>query len=118
MDEHIPDNQWVCINDLNGIQFKYLENEQSLNLKVPSNMLTGYSVDLSSQQITSPHLLKMKPLNAAILNYSLYQTMTNDENVFSGTAEGIFNSAIGNFSSGFYITVVMKIVIAMKSGCA
>ncbi|MFW6766740.1 fimbria/pilus outer membrane usher protein [Acinetobacter pittii] len=100
MDEHIPDNQWVCINDLNGIQFKYLENEQSLNLKVPSNMLTGYSVDLSGQQITSPQLLKMKPLNAAILNYSLYQTMTNDENVFSGTAEGIFNSAIGNFSSG------------------
>ncbi|WP_407324331.1 fimbria/pilus outer membrane usher protein [Acinetobacter pittii] len=100
IDEHIPDNQWVCINDLNGIQFKYLENEQSLNLKVPLNMLTGYSVDLSGQQITSPHLLKMKPLNAAILNYSLYQTMTNDENVFSGTAEGIFNSAIGNFSSG------------------
>ncbi|MDE4039194.1 fimbria/pilus outer membrane usher protein [Acinetobacter pittii] len=100
MDEHIPDNQWVCINDLNGIQFKYLENEQSLNLKVPSNMLTGYSVDLNGQQVTSPNLLKMKPLNAAILNYSLYQTMTNDENVFSGTAEGIFNSAIGNFSSG------------------
>ncbi len=100
MDEHIPDNQWVCINDLNGIQFKYLENEQSLNLKVPSNMLTGYSVDLNGQQITSPQLLKMKPLNAAILNYSLYQTMTNDENVFSGTAEGIFNSAIGNFFSG------------------
>ncbi|MCU4441821.1 fimbria/pilus outer membrane usher protein [Acinetobacter pittii] len=100
MDEHIPDNQWVCINDLNGIQFKYLENEQSLNLKVPSNMLTGYSVDLSGQQITSPNLLKMKPLNAAILNYSLYNTITNDENVFSGTAEGIFNSAIGNFFSG------------------
>ncbi len=100
MDEHIPDNQWVCINDLNGIQFKYLENEQSLNLKVPSNMLTGYSVDLNGQQITSPQLLKMKPLNAAILNYSLYNTITNDENVFSGTAEGIFNSAIGNFSSG------------------
>ncbi|WP_372556924.1 fimbria/pilus outer membrane usher protein [Acinetobacter pittii] len=100
MGEHIPDNQWVCINDLNGIQFKYLENEQSLNLKVPSNMLTGYSVDLNGQQITSPQLLKMKPLNAAILNYSLYQTTTNDENVFSGTAEGIFNSAIGNFSSG------------------
>ncbi|MFA3038163.1 fimbria/pilus outer membrane usher protein [Acinetobacter pittii] len=100
MDEHIPDNQWVCINDLNGIQFKYLENEQSLNLKVPLNMLTGYSVDLSGQQITSPQLLKMKPLNAAILNYSLYNTITNDENVFSGTAEGIFNSAIGNFSSG------------------
>ncbi|TDM65166.1 fimbria/pilus outer membrane usher protein [Acinetobacter pittii] len=100
MDEYIPDSQWVCINDLNGIQFKYLENEQSLNLKVPSNMLTGYSVDLSGQQVTSPNLLKMKPLNAAILNYSLYQTMTNDENVFSGTAEGIFNSAIGNFSSG------------------
>ncbi|WP_447510893.1 fimbria/pilus outer membrane usher protein [Acinetobacter geminorum] len=100
MDEPIPDNQWVCINDLNGIQFKYLENEQSLNLKVPSNMLTGYSVDLSGQQVTSPNLLKMKPLNAAILNYSLYNTITNDENVFSGTAEGIFNSAIGNFSSG------------------
>ncbi|MDO7197701.1 fimbria/pilus outer membrane usher protein [Acinetobacter pittii] len=100
MDEHIPDNQWVCINDLNGIQFKYLENEQSLNLKVPSNMLTGYSVDLNGQQATNPHLLKMKPLNAAILNYSLYQTMTNDENVFSGSAEGIFNSAIGNFSLG------------------
>ena len=100
MDEHIPDNHWVCINDLNGIQFKYLENEQSLNLKVPSNMLTGYSVDLSGQQVTSPNLLKMKPLNAAILNYSLYNTITNDVNVFSGTAEGIFNSAIGNFSSG------------------
>ncbi|KQE09344.1 fimbrial protein [Acinetobacter pittii] len=100
MGEHIPDNQWVCINDLNGIQFKYLENEQSLNLKVPPNMLTGYSVDLNGQQITSPNLLKMKPLNAAILNYSLYNTITNDENVFSGTAEGIFNSAIGNFSSG------------------
>ncbi len=100
MDEHTPDNQWVCINDLNGIQFKYLENEQSLNLKVPSNMLTGYSVDLNGQQVTSPRLLKMKPLNAAILNYSLYNTITNDENAFSGTAEGIFNSAIGNFSSG------------------
>ncbi|AUM25833.1 fimbria/pilus outer membrane usher protein [Acinetobacter pittii] len=100
MDEHTPDNQWVCINDLNGIQFKYLENEQSLNLNVPSDMLTGYAVDLNGQQVTSLHLLKMKPLNAAILNYSLYNTITNDENVFSGTAEGIFNSAIGNFSSG------------------
>ncbi|NUG24501.1 fimbrial biogenesis outer membrane usher protein, partial [Acinetobacter lactucae] len=41
MDEHVADSEWVCINDLNGVQFKYLENEQSLNLKVPSNMLTG-----------------------------------------------------------------------------
>ncbi|KKC44990.1 fimbrial protein, partial [Acinetobacter sp. V2] len=72
MDEQIPDNQWVCIDELKGIQFKYLENEQALNLQVPSNMLTDYSVDLSGQQVTSPHLLKMKPLNAAILNYSLY----------------------------------------------
>ncbi|WP_284088968.1 fimbria/pilus outer membrane usher protein [Acinetobacter pittii] len=100
IDEHIPDNQWVCINDLNGIQFKYLENEQSLNLQVPSDMLTGYAVDLIGQPTTSTNLLKMKPLNAAILNYSLYNTITNDENVFSGMAEGIFNSAIGNFSSG------------------
>ncbi|MNR96209.1 Outer membrane usher protein HtrE precursor [compost metagenome] len=100
MDEHIPDTQWVCINELKGIQFKYLEKEQALNLQVPSSMLTDYSVDLNGQQLTSPHLLKMKPLNAAILNYSLYHTMTNDENVFSGSAEGIFNSAIGNFSSG------------------
>ncbi|ENV03136.1 hypothetical protein F968_01487 [Acinetobacter sp. NIPH 817] len=100
MDEHIPDNQWVCINELKGIQFKYLENEQALNLQVSSNMLTDYSVDLNGQQSTNPHLLKMKPLNAAILNYSLYNTITNDENVFSGSAEGIFNSAIGNFSSG------------------
>ncbi|MGG6566860.1 UNVERIFIED_CONTAM: fimbria/pilus outer membrane usher protein [Acinetobacter baumannii] len=100
LDEQISDSQWVCINDLNGIQFKYLENEQSLKLNIPSDMLTGYAVDLNGQQITSPHLLKMKPLNAAILNYSLYNTITNDENVFSGSAEGIFNSAIGNFSSG------------------
>ncbi|ELW85259.1 chaperone-usher secretion system usher protein [Acinetobacter sp. OIFC021] len=100
MDEHIPDSQWVCINELKGIQFKYLENEQSLNLQVPSSMLTGYSVELSGQQTTSSGLLKMKPLNAAILNYSLYHTITNDESVFSGSAEGIFNSALGNFSSG------------------
>ena len=100
MDEHVADSEWVCINELKGIQFKYLENEQALNLQVPSNMLTDYSVDLNGQQITSPHLLKMKPLNAAILNYSFYHTLTNDENVFSGSAEGIFNSAIGNFSSG------------------
>ncbi|MDS7934961.1 fimbrial biogenesis outer membrane usher protein, partial [Acinetobacter sp. V91_7] len=93
MDEHVADSQWVCINELKGIQFKYLENEQSLNLQVPSNMLADYSVDLNGQQLTSPHLLKMKPLNAAILNYSLYHTVTNDENVFSGSAEGIFNSA-------------------------
>jgi len=100
IDENLPDSQWVSLNELKGIQFKYLENEQALNLQVPSNMLMDYSVDLNGQQITSPHLLKMKPLNAAILNYSLYQTMTNDENVFSGSAEGIFNSGIGNFSSG------------------
>jgi len=100
IDEHTPDSQWVCINELKEIQFKYLENEQSLNLQIPSNMLADYSVDLNGQQLTSPHLLKMKLLNAAILNYSLYHTMTNDENVFSGSAEGIFNSAIGNFSSG------------------
>lgn len=100
MNEQTPDSQWLCINDLKGIQFKYLENEQSLNLQVPSNMLTGYAVELNGQQITSPHLLKMKPLNAAILNYSLYNSITNDENTFSGSAEGIFNSAIGNFSSG------------------
>ncbi|ENU09662.1 fimbria/pilus outer membrane usher protein [Acinetobacter calcoaceticus] len=100
VDEHMADSQWVCINELKGIQFKYIEKEQSLNLQVPSNMLTGYAVDLNGQQLTSPHLLKMKPLNAAILNYSLYNTLTNDENVFSGSAEGIFNSAIGNFSSG------------------
>ncbi len=42
----------------------------------------------------------MKPLNAAILNYSLYNSIINDENTFSGSVEGIFNSAIGNFSSG------------------
>ncbi len=100
MDEHIPDSQWVCINELKGIQFKYLENEQSLNLQVPSSMLTGYSVELSGQQTTSSGWLKMKPLNAAILNYSLYHTITNDESIFSGSAEGIFNSALGNFSSG------------------
>ena len=100
MDEHIPDSQWVCINELKGIQFKYLENEQSLNLQVPASMLTGYSVELSGQQTTSSGWLKMKPLNAAILNYSLYHTITNDESIFSGSAEGIFNSAIGNFSSG------------------
>ncbi|MFJ1518407.1 fimbria/pilus outer membrane usher protein [Acinetobacter sp. ABJ_C1_1] len=100
MDEHIPDSQWVCLNELKGIQFKYLENEQSLNLQVPSNMLMGYSVDLTGQQTTSSSLLKMKPLNAALLNYSLYHTITNDESIFSGSAEGIFNSAIGNFSSG------------------
>ncbi|MPS60962.1 fimbria/pilus outer membrane usher protein [Acinetobacter sp.] len=100
MDEHIPDSQWVCINELKGIQFKYLENEQSLNLQVPASMLTGYSVELSGQQTTSSGLLKMKPLNAAILNYSLYHTITNDKSIFSGSAEGIFNSALGNFSSG------------------
>ncbi len=100
MDEHIPDSQWVCLNELKGIQFKYLENEQSLNLQVPSNMLMGYSVDLTGQQTTSSSLLKMKPLNAALLNYSLYHTITNDESIFSGSAEGIFNSGIGNFSSG------------------
>ncbi|SEO34934.1 Outer membrane usher protein FimD/PapC [Acinetobacter sp. yr461] len=100
IDEHTPDSQWVCINELKEIQFKYLENEQSLNLQIPSNMLADYSVDLNGQQLTSPHLLKMEPLNAAILNYNLYHTLTNDENVFSGSAEGIFNSAIGNFSSG------------------
>ncbi|WP_309949612.1 fimbria/pilus outer membrane usher protein [Acinetobacter calcoaceticus] len=100
MDEHVADSQWVCINELKEIQFKYLENEQALNLQVPSNMLADYSVDLNGQQLTSPHLLKMKPLDAAILNYSLYHTLTNDENIFSGSAEGIFNSAIGNFSSG------------------
>ncbi|MFX5734685.1 fimbrial biogenesis outer membrane usher protein, partial [Acinetobacter baumannii] len=100
MDENVPDSQWVCINELKAIQFKYLENEQSLNLQVPSSMLTGYSVELSGQQATSSGLLKMKPLNAAILNYSLYHTITNDESIFSGSAEGIFNSALGNFSSG------------------
>ncbi|MEQ1067470.1 fimbria/pilus outer membrane usher protein [Acinetobacter sp. XH1741] len=100
VDEHIPDSQWVCLNELKGIQFKYLENEQSLNLQVPSNMLTDYSVDLTGQPTTSSSLLKMKPLNAAILNYSLYHTITNDERVFSGSAEGVFNSALGNFSSG------------------
>ena len=100
VDENIADTQWVSLDELKGVQFKYLENEQSLKLQVPSSMLTGYAVDLNGQQLTSPHLLNMKPLNAAILNYSLYHTMTNDENIFSGSAEGIFNSAIGNFSSG------------------
>ncbi|MFV5265309.1 fimbria/pilus outer membrane usher protein [Acinetobacter courvalinii] len=100
IDEQTPENQWICINDLQGIQFQYQENEQALKLKVPSSMLTGYTVDLNGQQITSPDLLKMRPLNAAILNYSLYNSIINDENTFSGSIEGIFNSAIGNFSSG------------------
>ncbi|QNW92689.1 fimbrial biogenesis outer membrane usher protein [Acinetobacter seifertii] len=100
MDEHVPDSQWVCINELKGIQFKYLENEQSLNLQVPASMLSDYSVDLTGQPTTNTNLLKMKPLNAAILNYSMYHTITNDESIFSGSAEGIFNSALGNFSSG------------------
>lgn len=100
IDAQTPENQWICINDLQGIQFQYLENEQALKLKVPSSMLTGYAVDLNGQQITSPDLLKMKPLNAAILNYSLYNSIINDENTFSGSIEGIFNSALGNFSSG------------------
>lgn len=100
MDEHIPNSQWVCINELKGIQFKYLENEQSLDLQVPASMLSDYSVDLTGQPTTNTNLLKMKPLNAAILNYSMYHTITNDESIFSGSAEGIFNSALGNFSSG------------------
>lgn len=100
IDEQTSENQWVCINDLQGIQFQYQENEQALKLKVPSSMLTGYAVDLNGQQITSPDLLRMKPLNAAILNYSLYNSIIHDENTFSGSVEGIFNSALGNFSSG------------------
>ncbi|MCE6787409.1 fimbrial biogenesis outer membrane usher protein, partial [Acinetobacter baumannii] len=56
MDESISDSQWICLNELKDIRFKFLENEQSLNLQVPPHMMTGYSVDLKGQQITSPQL--------------------------------------------------------------
>ncbi|MFW1838412.1 fimbria/pilus outer membrane usher protein [Acinetobacter gyllenbergii] len=96
----IPNTKWVCLNDLDQIKLDYLEKDQSLNLSIPSSMLDGYTVNLQEQEIPNSNLLKLKPLNAAILNYGLYQTITNDEAVFSGSAEGIFNSAVGNFSSG------------------
>lgn len=116
MDESISDSQWICLNELKDIRFKYLENEQSLNLQVPPHMMTGYSVDLKGQQITSPQLLKIKPLNAAILNYSLYHTITNDENVFSGSAEEFSTVRSVTFRLVCYITEMMKIVIATKNG--
>ncbi|ENV08167.1 hypothetical protein F966_04032 [Acinetobacter higginsii] len=100
IDSKIPNKMWVCLNDLDKIQFSYLEKDQSLSLVIPSSMLENYAVDLNQQDITNSKLLKLKTLNAAVLNYGLYHSITNGEAVFSGSAEGIFNSAIGNFSSG------------------
>ncbi len=117
MDEHIPVSQWVCINELKGIQFKYLENEQSLNLQVPASMLSDYSVDLTGQPTTNTNLLKMKPLNAAILNYSMYHTITNDESISQVRQKGFLTARLVTFHQVFYITAVIKTVIAMRNGC-
>nr|WP_174505718.1 fimbria/pilus outer membrane usher protein [Acinetobacter sp. Marseille-Q1620] len=96
-----PDDSLICLKDLTGISYNYDQNQQILKLDVALSQLDSYVVNLNGQDITNDKLLKSRPLNAAILNYNLYNTLTENQNSFSASADAIFNSQIGTFSSGF-----------------
>lgn len=100
LDENISDTQLICLNDYKKIQFKYDESNQNLDLTVPQEMLTRFSLDLEGSNATPNQLLNLKPLNAAIINYSLYNTINDEQNVFSGSAEAFYSTRLGNFYTG------------------
>lgn len=101
VNDDISKNNWLSIDDLQGINFEYDEQKQSLKLIVPDHMLLDYSINLHGQDITDSQMLKTKQLNALIVNYNAYGAVTDNKDYFSGIAEGIFNSKYGNLSSGF-----------------
>lgn len=98
---NISDYQLIPLNSFDSLKYRYDEASQSIYINLPSSALKSYSIDLKGQDITNDDLLKLNPLNAAILNYSVYNTRTNDYNYLSGNIETLFNSRYGNFTSRF-----------------
>lgn len=101
IDQNLLDHQLIPLNSFAGLKYRYDEASQSIYINLPSSALKSYSIDLKGQNITNDDLLKLNPLNAAILNYSVYNTRTNDYNYLSGNIETLFNSPYGNFTSRF-----------------
>ena len=101
IDQNISDDQLLPLKSFGNLKYRYDEASQSIYINLPSSALKSYSIDLKGQNITNDDLLKLNPLNAAILNYSVYNTRTNDYNYFSGNIETLFNSRYGNFTSQF-----------------
>lgn len=99
--DDISPTQWLNLKDFATIKPIYIEKDQALVLNVPSALLNPLIIDLYGQKNIVENLKKLPHLNALILNYSLYNTLTNRKNTFSGALDALYNSHFGNFSSGF-----------------
>ncbi|ENU80304.1 hypothetical protein F975_02060 [Acinetobacter sp. ANC 3789] len=101
IDQKINDNDLLDLKKINNLKYIYDKNKQILNISVPSVMLEKYNINLGGQNITSNDLLKSKTLTSSIINYSFYNTNTDGYNVFSGTADIVLSTVLGNLSTGF-----------------
>lgn len=95
------DNTFIPLDEISDLKFKYDLNNQTIKISIPENKLIASSIDLNKQPQIKNSDLNIKSMNALILNYSLYNTLTDGENSFSGTFDTLYNSHYGNFNSGF-----------------
>lgn len=101
IDPAIENETLVLLSDIPELQYQYQEPEQSVSIQLPTSVLAKHEINLSGSEITADDLLQRKHLNAALLNYALYNTNTDGDNITSGSAETILNTPVGNIVSSF-----------------
>ncbi|MDV2440156.1 fimbria/pilus outer membrane usher protein [Acinetobacter gerneri] len=101
IDASIPDQQLVALKSVENLKYQYDVDNQNIQIQVPSTELQNYTVNLQNGPVSNNDLLKLKPLTAAILNYSVNNTKTNENNYVSGYLEALLNSQYGNLSNRF-----------------
>lgn len=101
LDPDLDDTQLISLKNIPNLKYQYDENNQIIHIQIPNAELQRYSVNLQDGNISNDELLKLKPLSAAILNYSINNTNTNENNYVSGYLEALFSSQYGNLSNQF-----------------
>lgn len=98
IDSKIDNHELISLSDISQLKYDYKIEEQELHISIPQEQLQSYVIDLKSPQITNEELEKFKPLNSALINYSLYNTYSNQKNDFAASLEGRLSTRYGNIT--------------------
>lgn len=96
------DGAWIELDRINGLKYLYDGPAQTLAIQVNAKYLTAYSVEADVQYRQSLPPIN-QPINATILNYTLYNATSSASGIISGNTDMLYTSAEGNlFSNALY----------------
>ena len=92
------DDQWVDLHSVTQLSYKYDAPNQNLFITTASNNLSTYT--LNANPSNTEALGEFSPaLNAAVINYSVFNTTTNRDGAISGAMDFLYTSGYGSFYS-------------------